>query len=161
MKTKYPKEENFFSSSFCCSMNSSSSPSVSSRARDSIFNYDISLLNQEETVLDLPWISTSDQKEIRIEKKNRKEDEEESEVQRRALGRLRCSILKEWSINSITRLMCGVVCNPLLSSRFALMVCFLLSFGASRIALIVYLIPVFDVLWLNSSVSLIGFTDFL
>ncbi|KAI5083394.1 hypothetical protein GOP47_0003137 [Adiantum capillus-veneris] len=108
------------------------SPSpVRARAADTIFSYDLGLLCQEHAALDMPWathgVSEDIGKNWTNEKKhadknnNGKDDDENDDLQEEKKGCSRCCLLGCWRGNAATRSLCGVMCNPLLTSRLALM----------------------------------------
>lgn len=109
-----------------------SSPSPArARAADTIFNYDLGLLCQEGAGLEMPWATHSmsedmekgctNEKKHLCKSNNNKKDDEDDEYHE---GRNVCSqgcLPSCWKGNTSTWSLCGVMCNPLLTSRLALM----------------------------------------
>lgn len=97
---------------------------------DTFFNYDIGLLCQEQAVLDMPWatsMSEDMEKGHSSEKKptdkiDKDSDNDEDDDSHEVMWD--CGVwqlLNFWKGNASTRFLCGVMCNPLLTSRLALM----------------------------------------
>lgn len=127
------ERRHFASASSCCPVSFLGSSPSPTRARtvDTFFNYDIGLLCQEQAVLNMPWATSMSEdmekghssEKKPTDKNDKDSDNDEDDDSHEAMWD--CGVwqlLNFWKGNASTRFLCGVMCNPLLTSRLALMV---------------------------------------